>query len=81
MVRLVATLQEHPLLKAIVIGWVVLTLASGVLHELQVAGDVLLVLIRHTAEQLHEVRETFAAVWRELRAAIGMGSRGDGHLH
>ena len=67
MSRLVTSFREHPVLTIIVSTWIAVTLASGILHELEIAGDVLLVLVRHTKEQLHSVSETFSELWREWR--------------
>jgi hypothetical protein len=68
--RLVAVryfLHEHPVLTSVVALWVLVTLCTGLLHDVQLAGDVLLVLVRHAKQQLHGIHETFSALWRELR--------------
>lgn len=57
---------EHPLLASFLGAVILLTLGLGVLHELEIFGEVLLVLVRKVKRMLFGLKDVGGHLWREL---------------
>jgi hypothetical protein len=63
---IVDTTAEHPLLAAIVVALVAVTILLGGLHELELAGRVLIVFVQEVKKRLSELRQVGRDLWYEL---------------
>lgn len=57
---------EHPLLASLIVLLVVLAILLGGIHELELLGKVLIVLVRDVKQRLTELGHVARNLWREL---------------
>jgi hypothetical protein len=64
--KTVVSVAHDPLLAVFLGAVIVLALLLGALHELEIVGDVLLVLIRKVKRLLYGLRRIGRELWQEL---------------
>lgn len=57
---------DHPLIAAFLGAFFFLALVLGVLHEVELFGDCLLVFVQHLKRELRAVRHVGRRLWDEL---------------
>ncbi len=58
--------RDHPLLKRFLIAVFVVTLGLGFIHECRIAGEVVIVLVRHGKHELAALGDVAERLKREL---------------